>query len=78
MILHGFLFRISILKNSPVLHQIEFLDSIEICGLSQAISQLRFIWEKEHSTEAVPTGIAKHTFARILKFGHTSFLTLNL
>ena len=28
-----------------------------------------FIWEKEHSTE-VPTGIAKHIFARVLKFGH--------
>ena len=27
-------------------------------------------WEKECSAEAVPTGIAKHTFARILKFGH--------
>ena len=28
-----------------------------------------FISEKERSTEAVPTGIAKHTFV-ILKFGH--------
>ena len=28
-----------------------------------------FIWEKERSTEVL-TGIAKHIFARVLKFGH--------
>ena len=46
-----------------------------------------FIGEKERSIEAVPTGIAKHTFVRILKFGHivsnielvdNSFLTVPL
>ena len=29
-----------------------------------------FIWGKEHSTEAVPTGMVRQTLARMLKFGN--------
>ena len=29
-----------------------------------------FIWEKERSTEAVPTGMVRQTLARMLKFGN--------
>ena len=30
-----------------------------------------FFFNKESFTEAVPTGTAKYTFVRIIKFGHT-------
>ena len=71
MIIYGFLFLL--------IQFFIFGGSIEIVMRCESVASPRrflnrvfivFIWEKEHSTEVVPTGIAKHTFVRILKFGH--------
>ena len=78
MILHGFLFHISKICYSSSSDRVSG-DSIEIFMRCESVVSPRqflncvfiiFIWEKERSTEAVPTGIAKHSFVRILKFGH--------
>ena len=59
------------LKLAPVLHQRVSGDSIEIFMRCERVAFPKrffngvfiiFIWEKERSTEAVPAGIAKHTF----------------